>query len=175
MLPANYGGCRPGWYHWIWHEPSGSPPDFFCGRPPPEDDWGYFPHSLSLVRVAVAAAGAFLARALAMTIRGRRSLAGAEAAVGLILVGGALAVSFQPPVEERTGQVAATLRCLDAGCAGMTVEQAIMSEPPGRRIRYPLAGEAWDVVWNGLYDGGMSPDAIRASLARKYGPDILLD
>jgi hypothetical protein len=50
-----------------------------------------------------------------------------------------------------------------------------MSEPPGRRLRYPLANEAWDAVWDGLYDGGMSPDAIRASLARKYGPEILLE
>jgi hypothetical protein len=172
-LPSNYGGCRPGWHRWIWHEQDSSPPSFYCGLPPPQDDWGYFPPSLLLVKVAVVVAGVLVARAAVTSARGRRGVAGVEVVAAVIIIGLATAVSFHDTVEERTGQVASTLRCLDAGCSGMTVEQAVMSEP-GRRRRYPLAHRAWREIWNGLYDGGMSPEAIRASLARVYGPEILL-
>jgi hypothetical protein len=173
-LPSNYGGCRPGWHRWIWHEQDSSPPSFYCGLPPPQDDWGYFPPSLLLVKVAVVVAGVLVARAAVTSARGRRGVAGVEVVAAVIIIGLATAVSFHDTVEERTGQVASTLRCLDAGCSGMTVEQAVMSEPAGPRRRYPLAHRAWREIWNGLYDGGMSPEAIRASLARVYGPEILL-
>jgi hypothetical protein len=79
-----------------------------------------------------------------------------------------------PTKAELTGQVASDLRCLDPGCEGMTVEQAVMSEPPSPHVRYPKAHRAWWIIWHGLYDDHISTDAVRDQLVEKYGEQILL-
>ena len=79
-----------------------------------------------------------------------------------------------PHKAEMTGQVASDLRCLDAGCEGMTVEQAVMSEPPSDRLQYPEAQRAWWIIWEGLYSDHISADAVKDQLAAKYGEQILL-
>jgi hypothetical protein len=173
-LPLYYGGCRPGWYQWEWHEASGPPPHFFCGRPPPEDDWGYFPHNLLPLKVAVGVGGALLARAVVMAGRRRHGVAGVEAAVALVVIGLVAFVFLYPSKEEKTGQVASTLRCLDPGCGGMTVEQAVMSER-SFDPRYPQAMHAWREIWDGLYARHISTDAVRDGLVEEYGERILLD
>jgi hypothetical protein len=174
MLPLYYGGCRPGWFQWEWHEASGPPPYFFCGRPPPEDDWGYFPHNLLPLKIAVGMGGALLARAVVMAGRRRRGVAGVEATVALIVIGLTAFVFLYPSKEEKTGQVASTLRCLDPGCEGMTVEQAVMSER-SFHPRYPQAMHAWREIWDGLYSRHISTSAVRDGLVEEYGVQILLD
>ena len=79
-----------------------------------------------------------------------------------------------PTKAETTGQVASDLRCLDAGCDGMTVEQAVMSEPPSHHVRYPRAQRAWWIIWEGLNDHHISADAVKDQLVAKYGEQILL-
>lgn len=120
MLPHYYGGCRPGWQRWDY----GS--DFsYCAPPPPGDEMGYSPHNLLPLKIAVGVGGALLARAVVMAGRRRRGVAVVEAAVALILIGVTAFVFLYPSKAEQTGQLASTLRCLDPGCEGITVEQAV--------------------------------------------------
>ena len=56
----------------------------------------------------------------------------------------------------------------------MTVEQAVMSEPPSHRVRYPMAQRAWRIIWEGLYSDHISPDAAKDQLVETYGEEILL-
>jgi hypothetical protein len=77
------------------------------------------------------------------------------------------------PPPERTGRLASTLRCLDPGCEGMTVEQAVMSED-SFDPRFPQAQQAWRAVWGGLYSQRISADAIRERLVERYGEEILV-
>jgi hypothetical protein len=174
MLPLYYGGCRPGWYQWEWHEASGPPPHVYCGLPPPEDDWGYLPHNLLPLKIAVGVGGALLARAVVMAGRRRRGVAGVEAAVALIVIGLTAFVFLYPSKAEQTGQLASTLRCLDPGCEGMTVEQAVMSQRPSHP-RYPAARHVWFAIWDGLYSKHISSSAVRDGLVEEYGEQILLD
>ena len=97
-----------------------------------------------------------------------------EAAAVLLIIGLGVVVTLHASVEERTGRVASTLRCLDPGCKGMTVEQAVMRERLAG-ARFPHAQHAWNAVWRGLRNEDMSPDAIRDELVERYGDEILLD
>lgn len=171
VLPMR-GECRAGWFH--WNHGTATAPNMACGQPPPEDDWGYFPRSLLALKIAIGVGGALLARAVVMAGRRRRGVAGTEAAFALLVVGLGVVVTLHASVEERTGQVASTLRCLDLGCEGMTVEQAIMRER-SRGARFRLAQHAWNAVWRGLQNEDISADAIRDRLVEKYGDQILLD
>ncbi len=72
-----------------------------------------------------------------------------------------------------TGRLASTLRCLDPGCEGMTVEQAVMSED-SFDPRFPQAQQAWRAVWGSLYSQRISADAIRERLVERYGEEILV-
>lgn len=169
ILPMYYGGCRPGWYQWEY-----SPSFTLCGMPPPEDDFGYLPHNLLPLKIAIGIGGALLARAVVMAGRRRRGVAAIEASVALIMIGLTAFLFLYPSKAERTGQVASKLKCLDPGCEGMTVEQAVMSEPPGLRLRYPKAERAWWIIWEGLNDDHISADAVKDQLVAKYGEQILL-
>jgi hypothetical protein len=169
LLPTYYGGCRPGWYQWDY-----SPGLRLCGMPPPEDDFGYLPHNLLPVKFAIGIGGALFARAIVMAGRRRRGVAAVEAAVASIMIGLTTFLFLYPTKAEMTGQVASDLRCLDAGCEGMTVEQAVMSEPPSDRLQYPEAQRAWWIIWEGLYSDHISADAVKDQLAAKYGEQILL-
>jgi hypothetical protein len=169
LLPGYYGGCRPGWYQWEY-----SPSLRLCGMPPREDDFGYLPHNLRPLKIAIGIGGALLARASVMAGRGRRGVAAIEASVALIMIGLTAFLFLYPSKAERTGQVASDLRCLDPACVGMTVEQAVMSEPPGHRVRHPKAKRAWWIIWEGLYADHISTDAVKDQLVAKYGEQILL-
>jgi hypothetical protein len=179
-LPTYYGGCRPGWHVWEW-SPNGDPA-YYCGRPEPEDDWGYFPHNLLALKVVIAAGGLLLARVAILIGRRRYVMSGVLAAVTACSIGVTSFLFLYPSAEERTGQIASTLRCLDPHCHGMTVEQAVMSERSMyivarnrlRRLQYPHAARAWRLVWSSVSDGGTSADAIRSRLADRWGDGILL-
>jgi hypothetical protein len=56
----------------------------------------------------------------------------------------------------------------------MTVEQAVMSEPPSDRLRYPKAQRAWWIIWEGLDADHISTDAVKDQLVARYGEQILL-
>ena len=169
VLPTYYGGCRPGWYQWKY-----SPGLRLCGMPPPEDDFGYLPHNLLPVKYAIGIGGALFARAAVMAGRRRRGVAAMEAAVALITIGLTAFLFLYPTKAELTGQVASDLRCLDPRCEGMTVEQAVMSEPPAQGVRYPNAQRAWRIIWEGLYSDHISAGAIKDQLVERYGEQILL-
>lgn len=72
ILPTYYGGCRPGWYPWRYGTAASS---FFCGLPPPSDDFGYSPHNLLPLKIAIGMGGALLARAVVMAGRECRGVA----------------------------------------------------------------------------------------------------
>ena len=171
LLPTYYGGCRPGWHEWSWGPGASS---FFCGLPPPSDDWGYSQDNLLPLKIAIGIGGALLARAVVMAGRRRRGVATVEAAVASLMIGLTAFLFLYPTKAETTGQVASDLRCLDAGCDGMTVEQAVMSEPPSHHVRYPRAQRAWWIIWEGLNDHHISADAVKDQLVAKYGEQILL-
>jgi hypothetical protein len=171
ILPIR-GACRPGWFH--WNHGTDIAPNMACGLPPPEDDWGYFPRSLIPLKIAVGVGGVLLARAVVMAGRRRHGVAGLEAAAALLIIGLGVVVTLHASVEERTGRVASTLRCLDPGCEGMTVERAVMRERLAG-ARFPQAQHAWNAVRRGLQNEDMSPDAIRDQLVEKYGDEVLLD
>lgn len=172
ILPAYYGGCRPGWHP--WNHGTAANPSIVCGLPPPSDDWGYSQHILLPLKLAIGIGGALLARAVVMAGRRRRGVAAVEAAFALLMIGLTAFLFLYPTRAEMTGQVASDLRCLDAGCEGMTVEQAVMSEPPSHRVRYPEAQRAWWIIWEGLYSDHISADAVKDQLVEKYGERILL-
>lgn len=174
MLPAYYGGCRPGWHQWEWHDASRPPPHFFCGMPPPEDDWGYLPRNLLPVKIAIGLGGALLARAVVVAKRRQRVVAGVEAAAAFMMIAVTSFLFLYPSKEEQTGQLASSLRCLDPGCGRMTVEQAVMSDDPFHP-RYPQARRAWRAIWEGRYERHISADAILDELVEKYGSRIVLD
>lgn len=171
ILPTYYGGCRPGWYPWRYGTAASS---FFCGLPPPSDDFGYSPHNLLPLKIAIGMGGALLARAVVMAGRRRPGVAAIETAVALTMIGLTAFLFLYPTKAELTGQVASDLRCLDPGCRGMTVEQAVMSEPPSHRVRYPKAERAWWIIWEGLYSDHISADAVKDQLVARYGELILL-
>jgi hypothetical protein len=173
LLPTYYGGCRPGWYHWNYG--SAANPWLVCALPPPEDDWGYSAHKYEVpLKIAIGIGGALLARAVVMAGRRRPGVAAIETAVALIMIGLTAFLFLYPTKAELTGQVASDLRCLDPGCEGMTVEQAVMSEPPSPHVRYPKAQRAWRIIWGGLYSDHISADSIKDQLVAKYGEQILL-
>lgn len=171
ILPTYYGGCRPGWYP--WNHGTAANPSIVCGLPPPSDDWGYSQHILLPLKVAIGIGGALLARAVVMAGRRRRGVAAVEVATALILIGLTAFLFLYPTRAEMTGQVASDLRCLDPGCEGMTVEQAVMSEPPSDRLRYAKAQRAWWIIWEGLDADHISTDAVKDQLVAKYGEQIL--
>ena len=171
ILPTYYGGCRPGWYP--WNHGTAANPSIVCGLPPPSDDWGYSQHILLPLKVAIGIGGALLARAVVMAGHRRRGVAAVEVATALILIGLTAFLFLYPTRAEMTGQVASDLRCLDPGCEGMTVEQAVMSEPPSDRLRYPKAQRAWWIIWEGLDADHISTDAVKDQLVAKYGEQIL--
>jgi hypothetical protein len=172
LLPAYHGGCRPGWHP--WNHGTDANPRIVCGLPPPSDDWGYSQHILLPLKLAIGMGGALLARAVVMAGRRRRGVAAIEAAVALIMIGLTAFLFLYPTRAEMSGQVASDLRCLDPGCEGMTVEQAVMSEPPSDRLRYPKARRAWWIIWEGLDSDHISVDAVKDQLVAKYGEQILL-
>jgi hypothetical protein len=172
LLPAYYGGCRPGWHP--WNHGTDANPRIVCGLPPPSDDWGYSQHILLPLKLAIGMGGALLARAVVMAGRRRRGVAAIEAAVALIMIGLTAFLFLYPTRAEMSGQVASDLRCLDPGCEGMTVELAVMSEPPSDRLRYPKARRAWWIIWEGLDSDHISVDAVKDQLVAKYGEQILL-
>ena len=108
-----------------------------------------------------------------MAGRRRRGVAAVEVATALILIGLTAFLFLYPTRAEMTGQVASDLRCLDPGCEGMTVEQAVMSEPPSDRLRYAKAQRAWWIIWEGLAADHISTDAVKDQLVAKYGEQIL--
>jgi len=170
ILPS-FSGCRPGWHH--WEDPGGAPPYFFCGEPPPSDDWGYTPHSLLPLKIAVGVGGLLLAVGVAQISLQHHIRGGTAAALAVVVVTiGAVVPRWNPSLPEQTGQIASTLRCLDPGCEGLTVEQAVMRDRPGRE-RYVQARRAWLTVWTGLRIDDASLDAIRSRLVEKFGEDIL--
>jgi hypothetical protein len=172
LLPAYYGGCRPGWHP--WNHGTAANPSIVCGLPPPSDDWGYSQHILLPLKLAIGIGGALLARAVVMAGRRRRGVAAVEAAVALIVIALTAFLFLYPTRAEMTGQVASDLRCLDPECEAMTVERAVMSEPPSDRLRYPKARRAWWIIWEGLYADHISTDAVKDQLVAKYGEQILL-
>jgi cytochrome bd-type quinol oxidase subunit 2 len=172
LLPTYYAGCRPGWYHWNWG--TAANPSLVCGLPPPADDWGYPPYKYEVpLKIAIGIGGALLARAIVMAGRRRRGVAVIEASLAMIMIGLTAFLFLYPTKAELTGQVGSDLRCLDPGCEGMTVEQAVMSER-SFDVRYPKAHRAWWITWHGLYDDHISTDAIKDQLVAKYGEQILL-
>jgi hypothetical protein len=172
ILPTSYGGCRPGWHP--WNHGTAANPSIVCGLPPPSDDWGYSQHILLPLKIAIVIGGALLARAVVMAARGRRGVAAVEAAFASLMIGLTAFLFLYPTRAEMTGQVATDLRCLDPGCEGMTVEQAVMSEPPSDRLRYPKAQRAWWIIWEGLDADHISTDAVKDQLVARYGEQILL-
>ena len=142
--------------------------------PPPEDDFGYLPHNLLPVKFAIGIGGTLFARAVVMAGRRRPGVATIEVAIALIMIGLTAFLFLYPTKAERTGQVASDPRCLDPGCEGMTVEQAVMSEPPSHRVRYPMAQHAWRIIWEGLHSDHISGDAVKDQLVETYGDEILL-
>jgi hypothetical protein len=172
LLLAYHGGCRPGWHP--WNHGTDANPRIVCGLPPPSDDWGYSQHILLPLKLAIGMGGALLARAVVMAGRRRRGVAAIEAAVALIMIGLTAFLFLYPTRAEMSGQVASDLRCLDPGCEGMTVELAVMSEPPSDRLRYPKARRAWWIIWEGLDSDHISVDAVKDQLVAKYGEQILL-
>jgi hypothetical protein len=173
LLPTYYGGCPPGWYHWNYG--TAANPSLVCGLPPPADDWGYPPRKYEVpLKIGIGIGGALLARAVVMAGRQHRGVAAIEAVVAVIMIGLTTFLFLYPTKAEMTGQVASDLRCLDPGCEEMTVEQAVMSEPPSDRVRYLKAQRAWWIIWEGLDSDHISADAVKEQLVAKYGEQILL-